>query len=109
MTQTIITLIKENFLLLLEKWEKRPFVILSLILLAVSIFLGKSLFDTTKAKNNLEINHMRDMDSLKTENTKLMIQLSKSGKYENYNAIIDSTLETLFRNNLLKNTTNEKD
>lgn len=107
MTQTLITLIKENFIVLLEKWEKRPFVIISLILLGVSIYLGKQWWEVTKTKNNLEITHMKDMDSVRTENTKLQMQLKDCEKYEDYNIIIDSTLKTLFQNNLLKNIKNE--
>lgn len=111
MIQTLKDIIKDNFPALLAVWEKRPFVILSLGLLILSGVLGKQWWDVNEEKNDLAVLHHEQLDSLRLENHNLNIQLNNCikdySKYKDYNVIIDSTLKTLFINNLLKKNTNE--
>lgn len=108
MIQTIITIIKENFPTLLNRFEKKPFVILSLIFLSSTGYFGYQDYNTTKEKIATELVYDKRIDSLRAENYKLQIEIERLKKYDIYNQVIDSTLKTMFINNLIKNSKNDK-
>lgn len=102
MTKALAMFLDKYFTVLLEKWEKRPFVMLSFILLNITIFFGVKWWDETERNRQIELECLSKQDSLKTiinDKDKLIIE---KNKYNDYNEIIDSTLITLFKENLLK-------
>lgn len=107
MIQTIITIIKENFPTLLSSFEKNPFVLLTLIFIGSTGYFARSDYITTKEKIATELVYDKRVDSLQAENNKLKIELTDSKKYEYYNQVIDSTLKTMFINNLIKKNNND--
>lgn len=108
MIQTLKDIVKDNFPVLLEKWEKRPFVILSLVLLLACGYIIYEWRGTVKDSRLQELEYMHQIDSLKLNEYNLKLKLSEYSKYDDYHPIIDSTLQSLFKYNLLKNSKNDK-
>lgn len=108
MIQTIITIIKENFPTLLASFEKNPFVLLTLVFLGTTGWFGVDNYKITKKMIATEVVYDKRLDSLRTDNNRLKIENEKLKSYDFYNQVIDSTLKTLFINNLIKKNENDK-
>lgn len=102
MKQTILTIIKENVPLLLDKFDAKPFMVLTIIFIVTTGIFGKLWYNQLIDNSDQVIKHSVVVDSLKNEiKIKDMIIHDKS-KHDDVNAVIDSTLKTLIINNLIK-------
>lgn len=106
MIQFVKDIIKDNFPLVLNLFERRPFVVLAAIFLGTSIWMGVSWWNVNNEKNANKIQYLHDVDSLKRELYQVQLELNECNKHDVYNGVIDSTLKTLLIQKLINNSNN---
>lgn len=96
-----IQILKDNFPLIFETFRKSPFVILTIIFILCSGVMTKKYFNLKENYGDLKVESSIQKDSMNNQIIIMEKQLKDCKKYDNYQAITDSVMLSLFRNNLL--------